>query len=68
MEYVLAEEATSINLNFLIVILAILAIILTAMCVLTMYRRRRVHYNDKDIDCDIRDVLDFAHFILIIKK
>jgi hypothetical protein len=55
MEYVLAVEATGMNLNFLLIILAILAIILTAMCVLTVYRRRRVPYSDKDIDCDIRE-------------
>ncbi|MCP3666517.1 MAG: hypothetical protein GY696_29125 [Gammaproteobacteria bacterium] len=55
MEYVLAIEATGMNLNFLLIILAILAIILTAMCVLTVYRRRRVPYSDKDIDCDIRE-------------
>ena len=38
MEYVLAVEATGMNLNFLIIILVILAIILTAVVVLAMYR------------------------------
>jgi len=55
MEYVLAREATGMNLNFLIIILVVLAVILITVIVLTMYRRRRVHYSDKDIDCDIRE-------------
>ena len=49
MEYVLAVEATGMNLNFLIIILVILAIILTAVVVLAMYRSVAVnhHYNSR---------------------
>merc|ERR1719511_629134 len=43
------------NLSFLVGILAVLAIILIAVVILAMYRRRRVQYSDKDIDCDIRE-------------
>jgi len=38
MEYVLAVEALGMNLNFLIIILVVLAVILTAVVVLAMYR------------------------------
>jgi len=55
MAYVLAIGATEMNLTFLVGILAVLAIILIAVVVLAMYRRRRVQYSDKDIDCDIRE-------------
>ena len=43
MEYVLAVEALGMNLNFLIIILVVLAVILTAVVILAMYRYRGGH-------------------------
>jgi hypothetical protein len=38
MEYVLAVEALGMNLNFLIIILVVLAVILTGVVILAIYR------------------------------
>merc|ERR1719145_70304 len=43
------------NLNFLIAILVVLAVILTAVIVMAMYRRRRNPDPLKEIDYDIRE-------------
>merc|ERR1719293_578431 len=43
------------NMNFLIGILVCLAVILTVIIVMAVYRRRRPAFGDKDIDCDIRE-------------
>jgi len=55
LEFAAAVVALNMNLNFLIAILCVLTIILTAVIVMAMYRRRRTLYSDKDIDCDIRE-------------
>jgi len=55
LEFAAAVVALNMNMNFLIAILVCLAVILTAVIVMALYRRRRITYSDKDIDCDIRE-------------
>jgi len=54
-EFVAAVTAINLNMNFLIAILVCLAIILIAVIVLAVYRKKRNVFGDKDIDCDIRE-------------
>merc|ERR1719471_437000 len=55
LQFAAAVMALNINMNFLIGILVCLAVILTVIIVMAVYRRRRPAFGDKDIDCDIRE-------------
>lgn len=54
-EFVQAVVALGMNTNFLIAILVCLAVVLIAVIVMAVYRRRRNVFGDKDMDCDIRE-------------
>merc|ERR1719336_266910 len=53
--FVAAVIATDLNMTFLVLILACLAVLLIVICILIVYRRKKHVYSDKDIDCDIRE-------------
>merc|ERR1711983_47771 len=55
LQFAAAVMALNMNMNFLIGILVCLAVILTVIIVMAVYRRRRPAFGDKDIDCDIRE-------------
>merc|ERR1719340_389165 len=55
LQFAAAVMALNMNMNFLIGILVCLAIILIAVIVLAVYRKKRNVFGDKDIDCDIRE-------------
>merc|ERR1712241_1448561 len=54
-EFASPVHQLNLNMNFLIAILVCLAIILIAVIVLAVYRKKRNVFGDKDIDCDIRE-------------
>ena len=66
MEYVLAVEATGMNLNFLIIILVILAIILTAVVVLAMYRSVALNHHSYSRCCTSHVQVSRLFIILIV--
>ena len=55
LQFASAVMALNMNMNFLIGILVALAVILTGVIIMAIYRKRRPAFGDKDIDCDIRE-------------
>ena len=55
LEFAAAVVALSMDMNFLVAILVLLSVVLTAMIVVALYRRRMVTFSTKDIDWDVRE-------------
>merc|ERR1719414_322507 len=54
-EVIPAAVAMRLDMNFLIAILVSVAILLVVIVALAVCKKRKRIYNDKDIDCDIRE-------------
>ncbi|XP_040581523.1 DE-cadherin [Lepeophtheirus salmonis] len=54
-EFVQAVKALKFYHSYVIVVLVFLACICAAVIVFAIYRKKRIVFSDKDIDCDIRE-------------